>query len=262
MKTTLCFTLTLLIFTMLAFVPNSFAQDDSPEYVVRQIYFHPSDRPPSQDMNAMLDMLVKDVQQFYADEMERHGFGRKTFRFETDALGKKVRHFVKGKFRTIEYSMDIIGKAHQEINQRFDLSEHFVHLIFIVSDDNSGSVVPVGVGGNGSGYPFGGTANITLLDFHIAPNVHRLRAFNVIAHELGHAFGLPHDFRDDRYIMSYGPEEFTDQLSYCAAQWLDAHRYFNTTHNAFDEVPTIEMLPPSFVSTPNTVRLQFKITHS
>ena len=26
----------------------------------------------------------------------------------------------------------------------------------------------------------------------------------VTAHELGHAFGLEHDFRDDAYIMSYG----------------------------------------------------------
>ena len=108
-------------FGMLTLVPNSFAQDSLPEYVVRQIYFHPRDRPPSQDMGAKLDMLVKDVQQFYADEMERHGFGRKTFRFETDALGKRMRHFVKGKFRAIEYSMDKIGKAHQEINQHFDL---------------------------------------------------------------------------------------------------------------------------------------------
>ena len=41
MKTTLYFTLTLLIFAVLAFVPNSFAQDDSSEYIVRAIYFIP-----------------------------------------------------------------------------------------------------------------------------------------------------------------------------------------------------------------------------
>ena len=26
----------------------------------------------------------------------------------------------------------------------------------------------------------------------------------LIAHELGHAFSLEHDFRDDTYMMSYG----------------------------------------------------------
>jgi len=260
MKTMLGLTLTLLTFVMLIFLPNSFAQDASPEYVVRQIYFHPSDRQPSRDMNARLDTLVEDVQQFYADEMERHGFGRKTFRLETDALGKRVRHYVKGKFPTIDYRMGRINKAQAEINEHFDLSERFLYLIFIDGDDNI--LASSQVGGNASGGSFSGFSNITLLDFHKAPETLYRRAFNTIAHELGHAFGLLHDFRDDRYMMSYGPEELTDQLSYCAAEWLDVHRYFNTTHNTFGEVPTIEMIPPSFVSTPNTVRLQFKISHS
>jgi len=260
MKSTLCSIITLLIFLTLAFVSNGFAQETSPEYVVRQIYFHPSDRQPSPDMDARLDALVEDVQQFYADEMERHGFGRKTFRLETDALGEPVRHYVKGRFPTIDYRTGRINKAHSEINEHFDLSERFLYLIFIDGDDNI--LASSQVGGNAGGFPFGGTANITLLDFHKAPETLYRRAFNTVAHELGHAFGLSHDFRDNRYMMSYGPEELRDQLSYCAAEWLEAHRYFNTTHNAFGEVPTIEMLPPSFVSTPNTVRLQFKITHS
>ena len=62
--------------------------------------------------------------------------------------------------------------------------------------------------------------------------------------------------------MSYGDYATTDQLSYCAAEWLDAHRYFNDSQNSFDQVPTIEMLDPSFVSPPNTIRLSFEITHS
>ena len=263
MKTTLYFTLTLLTFVTLTFAPNSFVQDYSPEYVVRQIYFHPSDRQPPQDIDTTFDALVNDVQQFYADEMERHGFGRKTFRLETDAQGKTVRYHVKGKFTNAYYLNNT--NARKEINEQFNLSEHFIFLIFFDWDD------PVEIsprsGGSGAGHPFAGIANITLTNYHKAPStLHRTlhrSVFNTVAHELGHAFGLPHDFRDDRYMMSYGPAERRgDQLSYCAAEWLDVHRYFNTVHNSLYQVPTINMLEPAFVSSPNTIRLRFEITHS
>lgn len=229
-------------------------------YTVRQIYFHPSDRPPSEEINATLDTLVKEVQQFYADEMERHGFGRKTFRLETDAFGKTVKHFVKGKFTSEHYDINLIDQAHEEIFEQIEWSNHLVYLIFI-NDDDSFSSGQVG-GNSDGGHPFGGTANITLLDFDKAPDALYLRAFHTIAHELGHAFGLAHDFRDDRYILSYGSDEIIDRLSFCTAEWLNVHRYFNTSPNAFDQLPKIEMLEPSLVSPPNTIRFRFEITHS
>ena len=46
MKTTLCFTFTLITFLTLTFVPNSFAQANEPFNMVRLIYFLPSDRTP------------------------------------------------------------------------------------------------------------------------------------------------------------------------------------------------------------------------
>ena len=252
------FIFTLLILGTLTCVSSSFAQD---KYVVRQIYFYPSDRQPPEGIDTTLDTLVSEVQAFYADEMERHGFGRKTFRFETDALGEPVRHYVKGKFTTAYYDRNLIDNAHEEIEEHFDMSEHFLYLVFIESADTA--FFGGQVGGNAWGSDsFGGVANITLLDFDANKKWLYLRAFNTIAHEIGHAFGLQHDFRDDRYIMAYAPEELTDRLSFCAAEFLDAHRYFNTTHNAFEQVPTIRMLQPSFVSSPNTIRLQFQITHS
>ena len=66
MKTTLYFTLTLFALATLAFAPNTFAQDVSPEYVVRVIYFYPNDVTPQPDIDAKLDELLKDVQQVYA----------------------------------------------------------------------------------------------------------------------------------------------------------------------------------------------------
>ena len=260
MKTTLCFTLTLLIFLTLAFVPNSFAQDDSPEYIIRQIFFYPSDLQPWRDVDITLDKLVGHVQQFYADEMERHGFGRKTFRFETDAQGNPVRHYVEGKFIKEHYTGNEIGKAKEEISEQFDRSAHFIYLIFI----NRYEPIPnfSQVGGNASGDSFKGTVNITLSNYENAPGYLYTRAWSTIAHELGHAFGLPHDFRDDRYIMSYGDYALSNQLSYCAAEWLDVHRYFNTTQDSSHQSATINMSVPSFISSPNTMRIRFEITHS
>lgn len=96
MKATLCFTLILFAFVMLTFVPKSFAQENSPEYVVRVIYFLPNDRKPDPNMDEKLDTQIKDAQQFYADQMEAHGFGRKTFRFESDENENLVVHRVIG----------------------------------------------------------------------------------------------------------------------------------------------------------------------
>ena len=71
---------------------------DQKEPMVRLIYFFPRDRQPHPDINMKIDGLIKDTQKLYADEMERHGFGRKTFRFETDAHGNAVVYHVKGRF--------------------------------------------------------------------------------------------------------------------------------------------------------------------
>ena len=241
-------------------IPNPNAGEP---YTVRVILFHPNDHQPRSDIDTVLDSLVKQAQQFYADEMERHGFGRKTFRLETDVHDRIVVHRVEGKFTNIHYdeAPSRIEEADREFEERFGKSRNIIYLIWVDLDDPN--EVWSQVGGTGNGDSFGGTARISATDFDTAPPLLYTRAWTTIAHELGHAFGLPHDYRDNRYIMSYGDYVITDQLSQCAARWLDAHRYFNTNPPDIDNDPTtIQLLKSSLASPPNTIRLRFTVSDS
>ncbi len=247
MRKALCSIFTLLIFAgTLIFTLNSFAQAHRP--LVRLIYFIPSDRDSNPVSIAKIRTTITDVQKFYADEMERHGLQRKTFQLETDAIGKVVVHRAKGKFATTPY---LHGRdAFDEVHERFDRK----HIYFVIIED--GGERPTGgySGECGFGLPepqnpsWGGrlTVYFSCLDV------------STTAHELGHAFGLPHDWRSDDYIMSYGPNP--SEFSKCAVEWLEVHRAFNPAKPAVNTPSTVEMEPPSFVSPPNAIRLRFVVT--
>ncbi len=104
MRTKLYFVITLLAFFALTALQNSFAQGPLAQPSVRLVYFLPSDRPARPDRIEALRQLIKDAQEFYADEMERHGYGRETFRIETDTDGEPVVHHVDGRFDENYYS--------------------------------------------------------------------------------------------------------------------------------------------------------------
>ena len=220
---------------------------------VRMIYFLPNDRPLQQNIDTKLDTLIRDVQQFYADEMEHYNFGRKTFTFETDATGKAVVHHVDGQFTDSYYRQNSFHKVWDEIREQFYTPQN---IYFIAIDIGSERV--------GRGY----NEVCSVGDFHGASSGHVLipasgDCFNLktAAHELGHAFGLQHDFRNDTYIMSFGRDP--NKLSECASEWLTAHRYFNIDQSQprFDNSTTIKMLSP-LASPQYAIRLRFEVTDS
>ena len=218
---------------------------------VRMIYFLPSDRSPQQNIDTKLDTLIRDVQQFYADEMERHGFKGKTFTFETGATGKAVVHHVDGQFTDSYYRQNTFRKVWEEIREQFYTPQN----IYLIAID---------IGNERVGRGYNEVCGVG--EFHGASSGHVLIPasgdcfnFKTAAHELGRAFGLQHDFRNDTYIMSFGRDP--DKLSECAAEWLEAHRYFNIDQSQthFDNPTTIQMLTP-FASPPYAIGLRFEVT--
>ena len=216
--------------------------------IVRLIYFLPSDRSAQPDIDERMDRLIKDVQQVFAGQIEHYGFGRKTFQFEIDATGRAVVHHVKGKFKD-EFYQNQAGKVWEEIEERFDRSTN----IYLAALDISTEVLDGFACGYGGPY---GTSGGTVL---IPASGWCFEEIDVTVHELGHAFGLQHDFRNDLkpWIDLYSTEPMT--TSPCAAEWLAAHRYFNDHQTYFDEPTTIEMWSPRKVQS-NSIRLRFEIT--
>ena len=259
MKTILCFIFTLLTFVTLPFVPNSFAQDDSPEYVVRLIYFLPNDHEARSDIDNELDTLIKNVQNFYATHLEAHGFERKTFRIETDNSENAIVHHINGKFNDSHYQKT--GDTWTEIAEQFDTSKH-IYLCFVESHGNCLNLqhTPdnpciIGVGGGNS---LNGRA--TVLYQSIEDENRSADSEYVAIHELCHAFGLMHDRRHNaKWIHTFG---YTDRMitSFCAAEWLDGHRYFNDREAPFNQDTKVEMLSPVLGSPWPYIRFRFEMT--
>lgn len=233
----------------------------SQESLVRIIYFLPRDRSMQPDIWNKLNILIRDVQRFYADQMERNGFGRKTFTFETDENRETLIYRVDGQYRDWHYHTDTHDKVYTEIESQFDMEKHAYLIVVDISSEFINQEDTCGIGGGH--WLEGETVTRTRGGYAVIPASGRCFdgevGTSVTAHELGHAFGLEHDFRNDAYIMSYG--EAPHRLSKCAAGWLAVNRFFNTDQTAFNEPTTLRMLTPSVYSPKaKNFTLQFEVT--
>ena len=116
--------------------------------IVRLVYFLPNDRQPQPDIDEKMDRLIKEVQTFYADQMEANGFGRKTFQIETDATGKVIVHHIKGQFPDVYYqnlNFTLPGSnLLVEITEKFDTSNTFLLTTLDVSNEMIGDSCGIG----------------------------------------------------------------------------------------------------------------------
>ena len=77
--------------------------DVGPPRTVRMIYFLPNDRPFRQEVVDSMKVVIRQAQTFYAEQMEAHGYGNRTFRIETDAQGEPLVHRFDGRHSESHY---------------------------------------------------------------------------------------------------------------------------------------------------------------
>ncbi|RKU12905.1 hypothetical protein C6503_16655 [Candidatus Poribacteria bacterium] len=212
---------------------------------VHLIYFIPTDQDEDPNMLTKFDGLIRRVQHFYAQQMDSNGLGRKTFKFETDENGKAKVHVIRAKNDLAYYETprsaskikdSTASKIVNELSERSDVDVdkssrkvYFVALetyaghldkekLVISTSTTCGQRINRGL--EGKNVSSGGLVVVPLEGRYSCAN-----DFLSAAHELGHAFGLAHDFRNRDYIMSYGGNEH--RLSKAAANWLDVSSFFN-----------------------------------
>ena len=203
---------------------------------VRMIYFLPNDRSFRADVVQKMKDEIRNAQTFYAEQMHAHGYEDRTFRLETDAQGEPLVHRVDGQHPDSYYIEDTHLRVNAEIDRTFDL---YANVYAIVIDNSTDRIRRNGRSWGGFGIRQGRNGGFALVTHGFYPSL--------LAHELGHAFGLLHDFNDKAYIMSYGRSP--DRLSACNAEFLAVHPYFSIESSIYQGLPpSIELVSPATYS--------------
>ena len=210
------------------------------QFIVRTVYFQPTDAP--NPTRQIFEFLTKS-QDFYRTEMQRHGYGPKTFKLETDGAGNPGIHHIRGKHNTAHYRTDTYSRVNSELpfhfNRAADAQDNA--LVIIVAGIDLLSTGKRGFGGYFTGNKAGGVAIIA----------GEALIFELLAHEIGHTFGLQHTTHPNA-IMNAGSDILLDYET----RWLDRHHFFNDTHIRNSLPRFVKSLPIETIENNN---VQFKI---
>ena len=219
------------------------------EFIVRVVFFQPTDAP---DKTAEIRKTMKDVQQFFGDQIFRRHHVFKTFRLEADAAGQIAVHAVKGK-RNIEYYRDANrtrDRVLPELPEQFK-NQNNSNIIFVGGIQR----VDHGLGGILLGFAVWNFGN-RIGGYALLPANHI--NFNAVVHEVAHTFGVEHnlstkeDFVMNRVLGHAG-------FDIHETRWLLRSKYFNDNPKPINAIPKIMKVHPIRVIGENMRTLQVSV---
>lgn len=230
--------------------------------VIVPIYFLPTNRQPQADIPDKIDQMLKDVQSFFADEMERHGYARKSFEFEKYSDGTAKVYLLEGETTDEYYQGNANSRVMKEISQHFSAINNILFIIV----DKSHEVKPDDIRMISDELKQLPT-NIKHTTKRISDTLDRLTlqlqgsvfreqggeivldnsldsySKDAIILEFAETFGLNRDYRSPSYLMSYSDQ--SKHLSKSSAAWLNKCKFFNSVETYFDNKTEIGKLSRS-----------------
>ena len=180
------------------------------------VYFLGSDTEPVPDYERRLSELLLYLQQFYGREMQRRGYGARSFGLDIKSPGRVNIIEYKAKNPAAHYPYENGGgwKAAQELEEFFKAnpdrkkSQHTLVIMPTWNDEKNGPDNPGGV-------PFYGMGrNCFALDYpafdikHLGQKTREgqllTKWYGGLAHELGHGLNLPHNHQTASDGKKYG----------------------------------------------------------
>jgi hypothetical protein len=291
------------------------------DYQVHVGYVIPSNRTPQSDGVANLQSYIPTMQSWYGDQMQRYGFGYKTFNYETLAGGVTPSvHTVSTSMTDANIRADVWGQTNTAAGNAglsvWSTGEVWLLVPECHLQQSDGSII--GGSALGASYGSGSDPGVAVVGSDDLPRVNpswltntqayagktisnfgpyplvqdksfpwfegttissiASSAQGAVAHELGHAFGLGHDFRNDSNfdgdLMGNGlrgwrgakyprlfPSDDT-QLSYAAALQLSVSRYFNPNAVYTDNTAPALSVSTSGAVNPTNGQLQVRFSGS
>lgn len=223
----------------------------TPQNIVVPIYFLPTNRLPQADIPEKIDKILRDLQTFFADEIQRHEFGRKTFDFQKNSDGSAKVYLFEGKTTDEYYDRYTSSSVLNEIEQHFELSNNCYFIIVdkgIEKESTKNKYTPSDLKNL--------RKRIRDMELSLRDSIFRRQGGHIVvdtplngyskhalAVKFGRAFGLNRDYRHPSYLMSSGRQ--SKHLSKSSAAWLSRSRFFNPEMTFFDDKTLIETRPSS-----------------